>query len=119
MNDSLEKVFGWCYPLLRKLGIEYSLASYMSLFINIIIMFLLAYVIFIAFRFVLDKSFRGIAKRTKNKFDDYVIENITGQYLKTNETLGYVITDVSKKYDNEVINELKKIEATIKFRVIY
>jgi D-3-phosphoglycerate dehydrogenase len=45
--------------------------------------------------------------------------NITGQYLKTNETLGYVITDVSKKYDNEVINELKKIEATIKFRVIY
>jgi D-3-phosphoglycerate dehydrogenase len=45
--------------------------------------------------------------------------NITGQYLRTNETLGYVITDVSKKYDNEVINELKKIEATIKFRVIY
>jgi D-3-phosphoglycerate dehydrogenase len=45
--------------------------------------------------------------------------NITGQYLKTNETLGYVITDVSKKYDNEVINELRKIEATIKFRVIY
>lgn len=45
--------------------------------------------------------------------------NITGQYLKTNETLGYVITDVSKKYDNEVISELKKIEATIKFRVIY
>ncbi len=45
--------------------------------------------------------------------------NITGQYLKTNETLGYVITDVSKKYDNEVISELKKIEATLKFRVIY
>lgn len=45
--------------------------------------------------------------------------NITGQYLKTNETLGYVITDVAKKYDNEVISELKKIDATIKFRVIY
>jgi D-3-phosphoglycerate dehydrogenase len=45
--------------------------------------------------------------------------NITGQYLKTNETMGYVITDVTKKYDNEVINELKKIDATLKFRVIY
>jgi len=45
--------------------------------------------------------------------------NITGQYLKTNETLGYVITDVAKKYDNEVISEMKKIDATIKFRVIY
>lgn len=81
MNNSLEKIYGWCYPLLRKLGFEYSLASYLSLLLNIIIMCLLAYVIFIAFRFVLDKTFRGIAKRTKNKFDDYVIDNITGQYL--------------------------------------
>ena len=81
MNNCLEKIFGWCYPLLRKLGFEYSLASYLSLLINIIVMCLLAYVIFRVFRFVLDKSFRGIAKRTKNKFDDYVIENITGQYL--------------------------------------
>lgn len=45
--------------------------------------------------------------------------NIIGQYLKTNESLGYVITDVVKKYDNQVINELKNITATIKFRVIY
>lgn len=45
--------------------------------------------------------------------------NIIGQYLKTNETLGYGIIDVAKKYDNEAISELKKIDATIKFRVIY
>jgi miniconductance mechanosensitive channel len=81
MNNSLEKIFGWCYPLLRKLGLEYSLASYLSLLINIIIMCFLAYVFFIVFRLVLDKSFRSIAKKTKNKFDDFVIENITGQYL--------------------------------------
>lgn len=35
-------------------------------------------VFFIVFRLVLDKSFRSIAKKTKNKFDDFVIENITG-----------------------------------------
>jgi miniconductance mechanosensitive channel len=81
MNNSLEKLFGWCYPLLRKIGFEYTIASYLSLLINIALMCLLAYIFFIAFRYVLDKIFRGIARRTKNTFDDYVIENITGQYL--------------------------------------
>ncbi|HMQ69081.1 MAG TPA: phosphoglycerate dehydrogenase [Ignavibacteria bacterium] len=45
--------------------------------------------------------------------------NIIGQYLKTNEHVGYVITDISKKYDPQVINDLKKIRHTIKFRVLY
>ncbi|MCH4824241.1 phosphoglycerate dehydrogenase [Gramella lutea] len=45
--------------------------------------------------------------------------NIVGQYLKTNETIGYVITDINKEYDNEVIKELKGIEGTIRFRVLY
>ncbi len=45
--------------------------------------------------------------------------NILGQYLKTNESIGYVITDVSKKYDKKVIEELKKTPHTIKFRVLY
>ncbi len=45
--------------------------------------------------------------------------NIVGQYLKTNESIGYVITDINKQYDKEVINKLKAIEHTIKFRVLY
>ena len=45
--------------------------------------------------------------------------NIVGQYLKTNETIGYVITDIDKEYDAEVIRELKGIEGTIRFRVLY
>lgn len=45
--------------------------------------------------------------------------NIEGQYLKTNETIGYVITDINKKYDTEVIKALRGIENTIKFRVLY
>lgn len=45
--------------------------------------------------------------------------NIEGQYLKTNEQIGYVITDVNKKYNKEVIGDLKKIQHTIKFRVLY
>jgi len=45
--------------------------------------------------------------------------NILGQYLKTNETVGYVITDIDKHYDKQVINDLKNIQHTIKFRILY
>lgn len=45
--------------------------------------------------------------------------NILGQYLKTNEYLGYVITDVNRKYDKKVLEELRTIPNTIRFRVLY
>lgn len=45
--------------------------------------------------------------------------NILGQYLKTNEKVGYVITDIDKQYDKKVIQELKGIQHTIKFRILY
>jgi D-3-phosphoglycerate dehydrogenase / 2-oxoglutarate reductase len=45
--------------------------------------------------------------------------NITGQYLKTNETIGYVITDIDKLYSQDVVKDLKSIGNTIKFRVLY
>lgn len=45
--------------------------------------------------------------------------NIIGQYLKTNEAIGYVITDISKDYDNSVIKKLRNIPHTIKFRILY
>ncbi|NER11000.1 D-3-phosphoglycerate dehydrogenase [Muriicola jejuensis] len=45
--------------------------------------------------------------------------NISGQYLSTNRELGYVITDLDKDYNKEVIKALRKVEHTIKFRVLY
>jgi D-3-phosphoglycerate dehydrogenase / 2-oxoglutarate reductase len=45
--------------------------------------------------------------------------NIVGQYLKTNDSIGYVITDINKQYDKDLIAKLKAIEHTIKFRVLY
>ncbi|MCB0568962.1 MAG: phosphoglycerate dehydrogenase [Phaeodactylibacter sp.] len=45
--------------------------------------------------------------------------NILGQYLKTNEHIGYVITDVDKAYSEELLGQLKQIEPTIWFRVLY
>lgn len=45
--------------------------------------------------------------------------NIVGQYLKTNEHIGYVITDINKAYNEEVVGEMKDIQDTIRFRVLY
>ncbi|OYU97563.1 MAG: 3-phosphoglycerate dehydrogenase [Bacteroidetes bacterium B1(2017)] len=45
--------------------------------------------------------------------------NISGQYLKTNEQLGYVITDVGKEYSPKALEDLKAVAETIKFRVLY
>jgi D-3-phosphoglycerate dehydrogenase len=45
--------------------------------------------------------------------------NILGQYLKTNEQIGYVIIDIDRAYDDALLEELKDIAPTIWFRVLY
>ena len=60
----------------------------------------------------------GILAKINNAFAEHDI-NIVGQYLKTNESIGYVITDIDKAYDDNVIQKLKSIENTIRFRVLY
>lgn len=60
----------------------------------------------------------GILAKINKVLADHGI-NIAGQYLKTNEFIGYVITDINKEYDKEVIVQLRAIEHTIKFRVLY
>ena len=60
----------------------------------------------------------GILAKMNAIFAKYHI-NIHGQYLKTNEQIGYAITDVAKEYADEVVAELKNIDNTIKFRLLY
>ncbi|PRZ25190.1 phosphoglycerate dehydrogenase [Flavobacterium granuli] len=45
--------------------------------------------------------------------------NILGQYLKTNEQMGYVITDIDNIYNPELEKKLKEIPNTIKYRILY
>lgn len=45
--------------------------------------------------------------------------NLVGQYLATDPEVGYVIVDVDKDYNSEVLKALKNIDHTIKFRVLY
>lgn len=45
--------------------------------------------------------------------------NIVGQYLKTNDDIGYVVLDVDKKLSRKAVELLREVKATIKVRVLY
>ncbi|KAA0010255.1 phosphoglycerate dehydrogenase [Billgrantia pellis] len=45
--------------------------------------------------------------------------NISGQYLQTNEKVGYVVIDVDKAYGPQALEALRKVEHTLRVRVLY
>jgi D-3-phosphoglycerate dehydrogenase / 2-oxoglutarate reductase len=45
--------------------------------------------------------------------------NILGQYLKTNDEIGYVVLDIDKRLSNQALELLKKVKQTIKTRLLY
>lgn len=45
--------------------------------------------------------------------------NILGQYLKTNDEIGYVVLDVDKKLSSQAFQLLKEVKETIKVRMLY
>ena len=72
-----------------------------------------------AHRFLhIHKNVPGVMAKINEVLANYGL-NITGQYLSTDPEVGYVITDLDREYNKEVIKELKNIENTIKFRVLY
>jgi len=72
-----------------------------------------------AHRFIhIHKNEPGIMLKINKILSDYNI-NIVGQYLKTNESIGYVITDINNEYNKQVIQSLRKIHNTIRLRVLY
>ena len=45
--------------------------------------------------------------------------NILGQYLKTNDQIGYVVLDINKQYDDRLFDGLNSVKHTIKTRMLY
>ncbi len=72
-----------------------------------------------AHRFLhIHKNVPGIMAKINEVLAKYEM-NISGQFLSTDNEVGYVITDLDKEYNKEVIKALKNVENTIKFRVLY
>ena len=81
MHNFLEKIFGWLYPLLRKISLGDLTSAYISLVVNIFILCVIAYVIYVIFRLVLVALMAIIARKTKTHFDDLLVSNQTAKYI--------------------------------------
>lgn len=64
------------------------------------------------------KNVPGILAQINTLFAQYNA-NIQSQYLKTLDDVGYVITDIATDYQPEMIDALKRIEHTIRLRILY
>ncbi len=60
----------------------------------------------------------GVLSEINTQLSQHKI-NILGQYLKTNDAIGYVVLDVDKSLSNEALALLKLVKGTIKVRMLY
>lgn len=81
MHKFVEKIFSWCYHFLKKLDLGETFSAYLSLAINIFILAILSYIIYLIFRFILVRTMIIIARRTKTRFDDLLVSNNTAKYI--------------------------------------
>ena len=77
----LEKIFSWCYPLFKKIGMNDTLASYGSVIVNILVLTILTYALYIIFRLTVIALMAIVARKTKTKFDDLFISSKTAKYI--------------------------------------
>lgn len=72
-----------------------------------------------AHRFLhIHKNVPGMLAKINSLLAEHAI-NIEGQYLGTKGDVGYAITDVGTDYGKEIVDALKAIPETIRFRTLY
>ena len=66
----------------------------------------------------LHENVKGILAQINTVLAEYDC-NILGQYLKTNDSIGYVITDMDSLHSPKLEKALKEIPKTIRYRILY
>jgi len=64
------------------------------------------------------KNVPGVLSEINSTLSSHNI-NILGQYLKTNDEIGYVVLDIDKRLSNQALQLLKDVKNTIKTRLLY
>lgn len=64
------------------------------------------------------KNVPGVLSEINSTLSSHNI-NILGQYLKTNDEIGYVVVDIDKRVSNQALQLLKEVKSTIKTRLLY
>jgi len=63
------------------------------------------------------KNLPGVLSQINSIFAQNSV-NVESQFLRTNEKIGYVVTDVDKKYKDSLLEDLKNVDHTIKVRIL-
>jgi miniconductance mechanosensitive channel len=71
----------YSFNILKELGLNPTFSTYASAAINLTLLMILAYVIFLIARFSVIRIFNLIAHRTKTNFDDLLVSNKTAKYI--------------------------------------
>jgi len=64
------------------------------------------------------KNVPGVMSEINQVFSENNI-NICGQYLQTNENVGYVVIDVDKSYSELALEKLRNVNGTVRVRVLF
>ena len=64
------------------------------------------------------KNVPGVLSAINRVFSESSI-NIRGQYLQTNENVGYVVVDVDSAYSEMALQQLREIPGTIRCRILF
>ena len=65
----------------------------------------------------LHKNVPGVLAAINRVLADHGV-NVEGQLLRTKDEYGYVITDIGTSYSDEVLDELRAMDVTIRLRTI-
>jgi len=60
----------------------------------------------------------GVMSEINQVFSENNI-NVCGQYLQTNEKVGYVVIDVNKEYSDLALQKLRNVRGTVRVRVLF
>lgn len=60
----------------------------------------------------------GVLTAINHVFSDHDI-NISGQYLQTNDKVGYVVMDIDAEHSDLAVKQLKQVNGTIRCRVLF
>jgi miniconductance mechanosensitive channel len=75
------KIFNWAYDIFKSFDFSDALASYLNLFINIVVLVIAAYILDYLFKKLFIIFLAIVAAKTKSSFDDFLVANKTAKYL--------------------------------------
>ncbi|CAM4062542.1 mechanosensitive ion channel domain-containing protein [Flavobacterium antarcticum] len=81
IDSNIEKVIDFTDDIMVKVGFNPTFASYMSAIINIFVLLLVAYSIYLICIYTFNKVLKYVALKTKTTFDDLLISNKTAKYI--------------------------------------